>query len=65
MTDELRKKITARHTEELADIQAYEMLAKEARSSHCYETAGIIEDIMCDEKSHAKMLEHILEMNEM
>lgn len=64
MTDELKKKITAHHAEEMADITAYENLAKEARTAGCHETAGIIEDIVNDEKSHAKILEHILEMNE-
>lgn len=64
MTEELKKKLMSHHTEEMNDITSYETLSKEAWNSGEHETAGILKDIAYEERTHADMLKHILDMHE-
>lgn len=64
MTEEFKKKLIAKHTEEIADHAAYDTLSKEARMHGMHKTAGILEDIADEEHSHADLLSHILSMEE-
>lgn len=61
MTPELQKMIEDAHKEELADINKYMKMSDIAKDNGNYCICGILKDIVHDEKSHAKILEYILE----
>lgn len=64
MIEDVKKKLQAKHTEEIADAKAYEDLAKDAMESGHHHVGGILMDIAHDEKSHAEVIEHILNYHE-
>lgn len=61
MTDELKKKLLARHAEELKDHEVYYALAKEVREEGYDHASGILIDVADEEKNHAAMLKLILD----
>lgn len=62
MTELLRKRIEDTRAEEIADIDKYEDLIELAEEQGHPHVAGILHDILCDEKSHSIALHHILDM---
>lgn len=64
MNDEFKKKLLAKHTEEMTDHTSYCTLAKEARMHGMPKASGILEDIADEEHSHADLISHILSMEE-
>lgn len=64
MIEDVKKKLQAKHTEELADAKAYDDLAKEAMEAGHHHVCGILTDIANEEKSHAEVIEHILNYHE-
>lgn len=50
------------HDEEMEDVKKYKEWAKIAEQNGCDHIKGILCDIANDEKTHAKALQHILEM---
>lgn len=64
MTEEMKKKITAQHEDEVNDHKFYLELSKEALANGNHTYAGILKDIAHDEHTHANALKHILDMEE-
>lgn len=49
-------KLKVRHREEVADIDAYERLQKEAKEQGCHHLADVLGLVIKDEKSHRDFL---------
>lgn len=61
ITDEMKEILKNHHAEELRDCEEYSKLSEELKELKCFRASGILEDISREEKSHAKLIQHILE----
>lgn len=61
---EIKECLSDMHEEENKDGKKYEDLAYDLKMNDCHEASGILLDIARDEKSHAKALHYILNMED-
>lgn len=60
--EEIYAKLKAEHESEIKDNMMYCTLSKEAEMNEMFEVSGILRDIAHEEKTHAKLLKQILDM---
>lgn len=61
MSEELKKKLLAKHAEEVKDNENYYILVKEMSEAGYGHAAGILADIADEEEKHAEMIKLILD----